>query len=64
MCPEFCIVHCSVDYSCVPRPLLERATRIRVGAILHMVILKPSERNDKGCVLTTSKIGLMLVTEC
>ena len=36
MCPEFCIVHCSVDYSCVPRPLLERATRIRVGAILHL----------------------------
>ena len=26
MCPEFCIVHCSVDFSCVPRPLLERAT--------------------------------------
>ena len=38
MCPEFCIVHCSVDYSGVPRPLLERATRIRVGAILQLAL--------------------------
>ena len=30
----------------------------------HRAILKPSEQNDKGFVLTPSKIGLLFVTEC